>query len=169
MGTKIMKSVPKPYSKGKLSYFKAALLIIILSFSSACFQMHGGIRLIHSPYRPTIDDLVAGNEEHNIWTAGEGAYLTAILFDPKGDNRRVVTHEWWMQLEERKELPGLVSFLKSDYVWPPSLYELTGPDGALFGYIYSVESMVTLDMIGKDTLRVGNILPAKRDIIDDNF
>ncbi len=164
-----MKSVTRPYSKGNSSYFKAALLIIVFSFVSACFQLHGGIRLIHSPYRPTIDELVACNEEYNIWTAGEGAYLTAILFDPKGDNRRVVTHEWWMQLEEKKELSGLVSFLESDYVWPPSLYELMGPDGSIFGYIYSVESMVPLNVIEKDTLRVGNILPAKRDIIDDNF
>ena len=67
-----------------------------------------------------------------------------ISFDPKADDRKLMYHEWWVQVKDQKELSDLIRLLNVHW---SSLYvrEILGPNKQEpYGYIYTHEILRVL-------------------------
>ena len=159
-----------PRQKTTRPFFIARFAVFIIPFllflTVCCTGEYARIELTSGYGDIDIHGLIRNSEQFKVWAAGEGAYITALIFDPRGDEMEITTHEWWYRVETREQIQKMVQLLEGDIAWPPRLYQIHGPEKKFYGYLYSIEAPVTITRTKENTLRVGNILPPPRDRID---
>jgi len=89
---------------------------------------------------------------YSVWPADQPI---AILFDPKDDDKRLVAESWIKMRPEENALSRTIKSIHSRYY--PKLYEVRGPGDQLYGYVYSGRSMINVEVIGKNVLRVNDL------------
>lgn len=105
----------------------------------------------------TIKQLVENFSDYHVHYASEtSAKTTAILFDPKDDDKKIVLHEFWTAVEDPETLDRALGFLVGD-VSSPNMYKVIGPDKQLYGYMYSLSSRVLIKKIDDHTLWVDDL------------
>ncbi|MBW1772729.1 MAG: hypothetical protein JRJ82_07540 [Deltaproteobacteria bacterium] len=97
---------------------------------------------------------------YSVWPADQPI---AILFDPRADDKRLVAESWIKMRPEEKVLSRTIKSIHSRYY--PKLYEVRGPDDQLYGYVYSGRSMINVEAMGKNVLRVHDLeVPPPTDV-----
>ena len=97
---------------------------------------------------------------YSVWPADQPI---AILFDPRADDKRLVAETWIKMRPEENTLSRIIKSIHSRYY--PKLYEVRGPDDQLYGYVYSGRSMINVEAIGKNVLRVHDLeVPPPTDV-----
>ena len=103
----------------------------------------------------TIDRLYENSENYVIHYAGPSVgSAAAILFDPKSDERKIETHEYWARVKDRDELLDLIHFVG---MRQPIIKKVLGPDDRLYGYIYIAKAHVLIRVIDEKTLWIDDI------------
>lgn len=107
--------------------------------------------------RVTVQDLVRNWQEHSVYYAGHGrGHPSAVLFDPKDDDRVIIAHRWW-KVEEYEVLTDLVDSIQRQVpiaYYYPKLLELLGPDNQRYGYAFTSWDHVPGNMVNDHTLQV---------------
>jgi hypothetical protein len=137
--------------------------VLLLGLITACVGM-GGYGRLYAPWpsaaSPRVEDLVAQWEDYDVYYAhysdASVGTATAVLFHPKKDNRRLVADKW-VTVTEKGVLVRLIEWLKADLQFPPTLYEVRGPDDQVYGYMFTAVSHVVIKKLDDQTLWIDDI------------
>lgn len=156
---------------------KSCLNLKVFMFSAILFLMHGCVSMNQYgsiiPARSkgdvvAIEEIIKEWQNFNIYYADVNpAYPSAILIDPKWDERHL-TNARWIAVKEKDELTELVKWIDLNINFPPDLSAVLGPDKQVFGYMYTGWTHVLIKVVDDKTLWVDDSpLPVIE--LDDNF
>jgi len=136
------------------------LLLLSLFFLTGCLglQNYGKIRVADGQWSNTIQNLIENWQEYHIYYAGLSYKSpSAILFNPKQGDKRVVSNRWTPVTDQSVAIT-IVKWLDSYVNYPPTLWKILGPQGDFFGYVYtSAVEQVVVREIEPNTLFVEDI------------
>jgi hypothetical protein len=93
------------------------------------------------------------------WPVDEAS---AIVFDPKGDNR-TIENDGWTKVSTQEQLSKLIA--RSDRLISRQFFKIVGPNGDFYGYLLGGQQYVWIETINEDRLKLINARwsPAKED------
>jgi len=104
-----------------------------------------------------IRNLTADWNDYLVYYAGPSiSFPSALLFDPKGDGRKIVPDQW-LPVKDPTQLNEIVEWLEFRPTFTPTLFTIFGPDAKIYGYLYSYKTDVLIKMTDDNTLWVSNI------------
>jgi hypothetical protein len=84
-----------------------------------------------------IETLVNNWEDYDVsWTGLSLGEPTALMFDAKGDGKKLVG-DIWHKGESKESLLAFVSSLQANQIFYPFVSRILGSDGQFYGYLYS--------------------------------
>lgn len=138
--------------------FLGLIAAIFLASLFGCVETGNYGRLTMAGSNVTIEQLQKNWSNYRVSYAGVNAGLVnAILFDPKKDGREITLQKYWVSVNSADELSELIRWI---HVWksqPPSLYEVLGPGGRIFGYLYMLPSTPLIKVIDENTLWIDDL------------
>ena len=130
----------------KYSYAAAiGILLMLLVAGCSGLMSYGKLRPAYGPGEAlTIQDLTRNWRDYNVYYAALHAgvsidHPSAVMFDPKNDDR-TVNFSRWAKVESEETLAKLIDSIQTQ---PPvggyyaRLWKLLGPDGQLYGYLFT--------------------------------
>jgi len=141
--------------------FMALLGAFLLSAGNgwAFFNHYGKLRPTWLSKDKTSLTEISGNwEDYHVYYAGLSmGNPSAVLFDPKGDNNRLLNDKW-IRVKSPEELSELISWLEADIRFYPSLWRVLSPDNRLYGFMYtSAMSHAVIKVVDNRTMWVDDI------------
>jgi hypothetical protein len=104
-----------------------------------------------------IQNLSAKGENYTIYsTVWPGDKLVALLFDPKSDDGTVLA-DGWTKVDSPADAASMLARLQAGE--SPRLFQILGPDGHFFGYLYTPVPVVLTQLVDAKTVRVYKINP----------
>ncbi len=146
-------------------YLYSAIVAIFVAFlisGCALFTGYGKLMVQRGPEKVTIQKLQENWRDYNVYYAGyhgklSTAHPSAVMFDPKNDDRTLVGPKW-TKVEDEETLSDLVSsILSHKATYPPWVWRILGPDDQSFGYLFTAWSHVPLKVIDDKTMRISNL------------
>ncbi len=107
----------------------------------------------------TIRDLQANWRAHAVYytdTGGPNYGNVALLFDPRNDDRDLVTGSW-TRIEDPADLSRIIGWMEKDF--RPGLYAVVASDGSRFGYLYAARQWIIAQEKGPRTMQVYDFRP----------
>ena len=137
------------------------LIIVVVMFLASLFGCVGsgsGGRLARPGSDMTIDYLQKHWKDYNVSYAGVNVdSVNAILFDPKGDDRKITLQQFWVPVNDAGVFSDLIRWIHVFKIEGPSLYSVVGPGGQVFGYLYMLPSTPQIKAVDDKTLWIGNL------------
>jgi len=95
--------------------------------------------------------------QYNVLATGvELNVPSAILFDRKGDGREIIGERWWT-LTQEKDVHETIDRIESQPLlgpFYPRLWEMLGPDGRFYGYLFTAWDHAVMTVGDDQTMRV---------------
>ena len=105
----------------------------------------------------TIQTLKDKWQEYTIYYAGPGVQNpSAIMLDPKDDNRNIVNNGW-VKVEEQETLSELIIWIRANAKFEPKLWKILAPDNQLYGFMYTSWGHAHIKVIDDKTLWVDDL------------
>lgn len=126
--------------KSKNTRFTVFFMILVLfPFIGCACSSYGKLHLeFNGKDRLSIARLAERWQDYEIHYAGVSVHRpSAILFDPKGDDRALEVHRWWIRVDRKETLLELVKWLRFNPNYEPAVRSVLSPDDRLFGYMYT--------------------------------
>ena len=143
---------------------------ICLAFISVFFILPMAAWAFFGPYgklsvqpsgkeRMSIEILKERWQDYDVYFAGPNMNRpTAIMFDPKDDDKKLVPHKWWVRIEKEEDLKEVLWELRMAQVnFFPLVRSILGPDKDLYGYMYTAWNHVLIKVVDDSTLWVDDI------------
>jgi len=142
----------------KWIFFSMMFLVFLLVAACGWMKNYGKLSVVYERKDGvTIKSLVEKWQDWEVTYAGLSVSSpSAVMFDPKSDDRRL-THDKWVRVKDQDQLKTIVNWIDSDPNFPPRLMKIAGPDGLVYGYMYSYRSDVVIKVVDERTLWVGDI------------
>ena len=89
--------------KGKVFLALIGIILILPICTWAFFGSYGKLRVQpRGPERVTIEILEERWEDYDVYFAGPWiGRPSAVMFDPKDDDRKLVPHKWWVSVKKK--------------------------------------------------------------------
>jgi hypothetical protein len=130
------------------------VMIMVLIFASGCAN-YGLIRPADNEMN--IETLVKNWKDYDVsWTGLSLGEPTALMFDPRGNGKKLVGSIWY-KVESKKDLLSIVSWLKTNQLYYPLVWTMRAPDGELYGYLYTGWERTVVKPLDKSTIWVYGI------------
>ena len=141
----------------KMAIFGLAMGVALLGLLSACAH-YGNLRPQTGPGdKMTLEQLEENWQDYNVLFAGVHRKLpSAVLFDRTDDNI-TLTGDRWFRVEDKETLKDLIDWIKREPpmgVYYPRLWEMRGPDGTLYGYMYTAWTNAVMKVVDENTVMV---------------
>ncbi|MEW6666824.1 MAG: hypothetical protein AB1512_16605 [Thermodesulfobacteriota bacterium] len=136
------------------------LILMVFPFSGcAGLSPYGKLYLTaDGKDRVTIEQLVERWQDYDVYWAGVSTHRpSAVLFDPKADDRVLQVHHWWVKLDRKETLLDLVKWLQFDMDYDPEVRMVLSPDDRLFGYMYTAWHYARILVKDEKTLWVDDL------------
>ena len=137
----------------------AALLAGLLASGCAITQ-YGKLRMPEKKDPVTIRTLQENWEDYEIYYTGlHAGHPSAVLFDRKDDERGFVT-ERWLRVKSKETLDALVRSIAGQSpmaVYYPRLWRVIGPDGHIYGYMFTSWDHAVMKAVDEKTLFVHDL------------
>ena len=137
------------------SVLPLSILLAGLLVSGCAVTQYGKLRLTEKTDAVTVQSLQKNREAYEIYYAGVHAgHPSAVLFDRKDDDRGFIT-ERWFKVENKEMLDDLVDSIQRQLpidVYYPRLWEVIGPDGHLYGYMFTSWIHAVMKAVDEKTL-----------------
>lgn len=137
-----------------------AVILIVLCLMTGCLWLgnYGSITVASGKWDTTIQELTDNWEEYDISYAGLSyENPSAVMFGSKKGGKRIIGDKW-TPVTDREVLKNIIEWLNANVNFPPTLWEILGPKGRFFGYIYtSAREEVVIKAVDDNTLLVENI------------
>jgi hypothetical protein len=144
----------------------------LLAFLWGCAS-YGKLRPQKGPgEKMTVEQLVANRQNYHVLFAGVHRKLpSAVLFDRKDDNI-TVKGDRWFPVEDQGTLKDLIEWVEHQQpigIYYPRLWEMQGPDGDLYGYMFTAWTNVVMKIVDENTVEVQDLpLPPYLAVQDRN-
>ena len=100
----------------------------------------------------TIDDLLENLKDYDVYFSGlDSRQPYGILFDKKGDDRKI-TSQFWYKLEDERAVSEMVQWMNSFYRSGPRLFRVRGADNQFYGYAFSAWTFIVLKQVDSNPL-----------------
>ncbi len=144
--------------KQKGSLIKSIFVIAVsLGLMASCVALENYGTLTAAPGKVPINDLIENWENYRIYYAGLAVdNPSAIMFDTKIEGRRI-TSDKWVPITGKSVVKSVVGWLNANINYPSELWEIVGPKGKFFGYMYSYWGTVEIKGIDDKTLWMGDL------------
>lgn len=131
------------------------LLVSLVVFASGCAGVGSYGRLTAARGGDvSIESLVSNWAAYEVYYAGYYSFKpSAILFDPRGDDRDLV-HDKWIRIRDQRHLKELLSWMQDHSQTYPQLFRILGPDGRFYGYFFSAWNHVLLKGVDEKSVYV---------------
>jgi hypothetical protein len=134
---------------------------LILSVSAGCFfaNKYGKLRLAgFSGNKMTIHELKENWEDYDVSYAGYSVgFPTAIMFDPKDDERKLTSYKW-VRVKDQETLSALIGgFWVGTRDFRPKVWKILGPNGQLYGYMYTPVDHAVIKVVDETTMWVEDL------------
>jgi hypothetical protein len=143
------------------AHFACCMGLILSLFILGCAADYGKIRTVEEGGM-TVEALVGSWSNFNMYYAGSKPEIpVAVLFDPKNDGKNLQVDPRWEKVTDEKTLQQMVHFIKTQPprgVNMPRLWKVLGPDGTLYGYVYTLLVNLVITPIDQNTVRVENLV-----------
>lgn len=158
---KIMKIKRGQTLKTKISagLFLISLLSALLMMSGCSwYPGYGKLRIVQGTKEGvSIGELMENWQEYTIFYAGLSVQNpSAVMFDPKNDDKTLVT-EKWVEVKDQETLLALIHWLDADVQFYPKLYRIIGPHNQLFGFLYTAWDHVHMKLVDEKTLWIDDL------------
>ena len=134
-------------------------LLMVFFFTFACATVGDRPKfesVAHRDEAATLDNLKRNWTNYSISYAGGSVGLaSAVIFDPKGDDRNLVGKDY-KEVTDKKTLERVVSVIESYVTWTPRLYEIYGPHGDFFGFVFTAYYRPVPQKVDNKTLSLPN-------------
>jgi hypothetical protein len=138
---------------------RVAVMLAVLVAAYGCAN-YGAIKPAHNEM--TIEMLLNNWKDFDVsWTGLSLAEPTALMFDPKGNGKKLVG-DIWHPVESKQSLIDFVGWLKANQTYYPSVWRILGPDGQFYGYLYTGCRLAAVKPVNKTTVWVYGIPPTLR-------
>jgi len=142
---------------GYLALINLGLIFFI--WGCLWLQSYGKLRL-QSEYekRVTIQELEESWEDYSVYYAGLSIERpSAVMFDTKDDKRKIVRHEWWVQVKDQEELSAILSWIQASAQDEPKMWRILGPNDQFYGFMYTGWTHVLIKVVDDHTLWVDEL------------
>jgi len=134
------------------------VLLLGLAFISVGCAGYGKLSLRFGPdEKITVQSLVENWQDYNLLGAGQDVkHPSAVIFDPKGDDK-ALTGDRWFEIGEKETLEAIVDYISRELQtspYYPRLWKILGPNGDLYGYMYTAWTHATLKSVDEKTMFV---------------
>ena len=137
-----------------------AIGAVSLVLMSGCYWLESYGKLSApsgSAGKMTIQELEENWQDYTIYHAGVNTgFPTAIMFDPKGDERKLLTHKWWVEVKDRETVSELLVSIHASQFYP-GFWRILGPDNQLYGYMYTVRWDAHIKVVDDRTMWVDEL------------
>jgi hypothetical protein len=137
-----------------------AVLLIGLLASGCALSQYGNIRLPDKSDAVTVRTLQESWQDYEVHYAGSHAgHPSAVMFDRKDDGR-VITTERWSRVERKESLDRLIYSIEIQLPiagFYPRLWKILGPDGHLYGYMFTAWDHAVIREVDEKTLFVNDL------------
>ncbi len=128
-----------------MKIFRKRMVIMIASLALTKLMLgcapYGSLLPVGGAGDPvTVDQLVEQSEQFRVFYAGYAVNNpSGILFDPVGDDRHLIPSPRWSEITGRDTAAEVVGWLRiqSGPGYFPALSRIVGPDGELYGYLFT--------------------------------
>ncbi len=138
-----------------ITIYRFALAIALLLFTMGCVSDVNLVRSDEANDKLNIRTLEKNREAYTIYythTGGARYGNVALLFDPKDDDRTLVASRW-TRIEDKKTLSSIIGNM-DHRGYRPDLYNIVGPNGNDFGYLYAARRWLITKVESDTTMHV---------------
>jgi len=115
----------------------------------------------------TVETLAKNWKDYDVYYSGVDTRPPyGILFDVKGDNRKIVS-KYWVKVEDEKTVSDMIQWMIPFYGYKARLFRITGADKQFYGYVYTPWTFVVFKQIDPDTLFAYDLKKMDRPIKGD--
>jgi hypothetical protein len=149
-------------------YIHITIILFLVLMISGCVQLqdnYGRIKMIpRTQGKMTIQALIDKWDDYNIYYAGYGVRLPlGVWFNPKDSDTSLVG-DLWKPVPDKKTLIEITQWIYPYTQYEPYLYEILGPHGRFYGYLYYSYGPVVFKKIGENKMYVMNLeIPHEKD------
>jgi hypothetical protein len=141
----------------KNAIFIGMTVLVLLGFLWGCAP-YGKLRLQTGPgEKMTLEQLEENWQDYNVLFAGVHSKLpSAVLFDRKDDNI-TLTGDRWFRVQDKETLIDLIDWVKREPpigAYYPRLWEMQGPDGSFYGYMFTAWTNAVMKVVDENTVMV---------------
>jgi hypothetical protein len=141
----------------KLTVLTIAFVLGAFLVSGCAGTQYGNLRLPEKKDAVTIQFLQKNWQNYVVYYAGVDAGVpSAVLFDRKDDDRVIMT-ERWFKVKNKELLDDVIDSIQRQLSFAgyyPRLWNIYGPDGHLYGYMFTAWDHATMKSAGEKTLFV---------------
>jgi hypothetical protein len=151
-------SMNKAFPPAIVTAFTCALFFMLFISGCAVMDNYGRLSMQQKGDRVTPEDLAQAWDRFNVYYTGYSVENpSAIVFDPKGDERTLHMHRWWTPVKDEKTLRVVMKWLGLRKEYDPVVYRILGPKGDFYGYMYTAWTHVTIKVVSDHTLWVDEL------------
>jgi len=139
--------------------FMTVLLVISISILPTACSNYGKLRL-QQVGKPgvTPDDLVRNWRSYDVYYSGVASHrVSAVLFDPRGDDKKMAVHPWWVKIDNEMFLLEVMEWITFDMQFEPFVWRIMGPYDGFYGYLYTPWNHALLRVMDEKTLWIDDM------------
>jgi len=104
----------------------------------------------------TIESLTKNWTNYTVyWTGIDIGEPTGLMFDPKADDKALTgSGDRWFKVESEESLARMVRWMQFNHIFYPVMYSMVGPEGQIYGYIYTGSKRTTMKLVDDKTMLV---------------
>jgi hypothetical protein len=136
-----------------------ALFIGALAVCAApgCLARFGYGSIERAPDDKSIQQLMSDWQSYHVSYSGlRPGRPSGLMFDPRHDERELQGKRW-EPIRDREVMEEVAMWLQRTDTYPPRLFRLMGPEGVLYGYVYTGWDQVVARAIDNQTMYVTDI------------
>ena len=146
--------------KWKRNAILLSILLVALLSGCAAGGGYGSMRVVEDGSM-TVDTLVNSWQNYEVYWAGfDPSIPVAVLFDPKNDGKALQMGQRWTGVSDQATVNRMVGFIKQSLGtggFPPRLRVILGPDGSIYGYVYTGINHLVINVIDDKTMLVESL------------
>ena len=141
----------------KTSPYLHVLVMSLMVLVAGCATGGKPGKVVVSRSGVTIEGLYKNWEKYDVYYQGASPSTPfGIIFDPKGDGRRLTFHEYWEPVKDQEELSRLIRRLQAR---ESRMYvqEIISPEKEVYGYLYTLPLNPRIKVVDDKTLWVDKL------------
>ena len=141
----------------KMTLYLYLFVISFMVFVAGCATGGKYGKAVVSRSGVTIEELYKNWEDYNVYYQGASSSTPfGIIFDPKGDGRKLTFHEYWEPVKDQEELSRLIRRLQAR---ESRMYvqEIIDPEKKVYGYLYTLPLNPRIKVVDHKTLWVDKL------------
>jgi len=139
------------------TYTVPAVTLLIFLFGCATTGVGGYEAMSPAQKRSMLEEIRTNWNDYHIYTCGPAGTSSAVIFSPKGSDRRLIGDRC-IELKDEESVDLAVHAVNSYHQYNPTLYTIKGAEGAFYGYVLIAYYRPRPSRVDERTLMLPNVM-----------